>query len=212
MGVSLVPIGNHKIKFKHRRRKSIAAEILSKLNSSPILNKIELDKTLETYFGTELKNKRKKTKDLIDEWKVFALDDDDSSKGERRIKFSNKSGFYLTFGNYRIIFWQPPYRYSQWIDFEMKQQRNEWRKYFKQIVTLFGGDRVIYMADSGHPLCRYDYAFEPGITFEEIETLIKNDLGEPKKTFAEVAADYRGSYFIDFFDENKNLKKIKNRR
>ena len=75
-----------------------------------------------------------------------------------------------------------------------------WRKYMRQITTLFGGDRVIYLADNAHPLDKY-ISYDD--SFKEIENELLAEFGKPSSTFKEVTEDYQRRYFIDRFDDLK---------
>lgn len=115
-------------------------------------------------------------------------------------------GLQISFNADYIDFFDPSYRYSQWLGLQYDDGtpatyiRNEWRRYFRQITRTFGGDRVIYLADNTHPLEKYrDLADED--SFAAMEQQLRRDLGEPKATFAEVLADEYHSYFIDYFTD-----------
>ena len=105
----------------------------------------------------------------------------------------------ISFSEHKIIFSNPPYKYWQWFAMNDKYAllRDEWRKYLYYITTLFGGDRVIYLADNSHPLEEFlDYEG----SFETLEKAIQQKLGIPQTSFKAIDNDDDDtSYFIDDF-------------
>jgi hypothetical protein len=59
------------------------------------------------------------------------------------------------------------------------------------ILKHFGGDSVVYLADTGHIL--QEFMFFEG-TFEEMEKALEEKVGKPQKTFSGVMEDYDNAY------------------
>ena len=197
MGTDLWTIGNHKIKFKNKQFGELTKEIKIILDKAQFSNADFLRLAALSWANSEPKNVRQireiKTKQ---EW-TFEEESDYFNFQERKcIQFLGPFNLWLTFEEHRIIIWNPPYRYRHWFKMEDDIHRDEWRKYMFQIVTLFGGDRVIYLADNAHPLEGF---FNDEVTFKKTEKALLKRFGNPKQTFKEVAADFENSYFIDYF-------------
>lgn len=200
MGTTLVPIGNHKVKFKERSFQEIAEEITQTLNKIQFVNAeyLRLD-ALYCQTGPpkrvrtirEIKTKKEWTYRKENEY--YSLEEDGS------IDFDGPFNLTLWFTEYYINFLQPQDRYSHWVgqDYpEYEEYRNEWRKYMQQIVHAFGGDRVIYLADNAHALEEFWNMEAP---FEEIEMALKQKLGDPITSFKEMVINPNESYMIDHF-------------
>ncbi|MDX1903021.1 MAG: hypothetical protein SFU27_02585 [Thermonemataceae bacterium] len=197
MGTDLYQLGNHKIRFKERHFSELTTEIKLKLDNTVFPNAEFLRLAALRWANSEprnvrdireIKTKRHWTYQEESEYYSFAED--------KEIEFYGPFNLQLTFDERKIIFWNPPYRYWQWFEMDDDVHRDEWRKYMKHIVNLFGGDRVVYLADNAHHLEEYIY-YEG--TFEEMENALLSKYGKPKNTFKEVADDFDNSYFIDDF-------------
>lgn len=205
MGTDLYQLGNHKIKFKNRQFSELTKEIKITLDKTLFPNADFLRLAALRWANSNPKNVRDireiKTKR---EWTFRDEDEYFNFREDKNIDFYGPFDLHLTFEEHKITFWNPPYRYWDWFEMEDNVHRDEWRKYMYHVIKLFGGDRVIYLADNGHPLDEFIY--HEG-TFEEIEKALFKKFGKPKKTFEEVAADFDNSYFIDDFKTinwNKN--------
>jgi len=194
MGTDLYQLGNHKIKFKERHFSELTTEIKTKLDNTVFPNAEFLKRFALRWHSDnprmirEIKTKRHWTFREENEYYSFAED--------KEIEFDGPFGLNLTFDENKITFFDPPYRYWQWFEMDDDVHRDEWRKYMKQIVNLFGGDRVLYAADNSHHLEKYTY-YEG--TFEEMENALREKYGKSKTTFQEVADDFDNSYLIDDF-------------
>lgn len=197
MGTDLYQIGNHRIFFNNKHIEETADQIKITLDKTKFpnpeflklaalrwANSIPKD-TREIY---EIKTKKDWNFDII-------IEEDDATRESDYIEFYGPFSLNLTFYKNKITFWNPPYRYRSWYEMD-DTTRDEWRKFMYHVVKLFGGDKVIYLADNGHKLEEFTY-YES--SFEEIEKELLNKLGEPKYTFQEVADDIDNSYYIDDF-------------
>ncbi|MCZ2130383.1 MAG: hypothetical protein LC109_08960 [Bacteroidia bacterium] len=199
MGTDLVPIGNHKVKFKERNFKEIATEITDTLNKITFVNaeylRVYALYCKSNYVRTVREIKTKKEWTYREESEYYNLQEDGS------IDFYGPFDLTIWFTEHYINFLQPGDRYRHWVeidDFEYHAYRNEWRKYMYQIVHAFGGDRVIYLADNGHTLEEF-WSME--VPFEEIEIALKQKLGTPITTFLEMVKRPYESYMIDHFKD-----------
>lgn len=200
MGTGLFPTANHKIIFKNRSFQEIATEIKYKLDHCYLPNPEFLRLFSLQWYGYNWEGKNVRAIRKINNthhW--FFYDDSEYFRKNKEIEFIGPYELSLVFSENFITIDDPPYRYWQW--FRMKDEyallRNEWRKYIQYITTLFGGDRVVYLADNAHPLEEF-MGYEG--TFEELEEAMQLKLGLPQTSFKGVAdnEDYK-TYFIDDF-------------
>lgn len=131
-------------------------------------------------------------------------DYDFNSAEDKVINFSGPCDLQITFFKHTLLMMNPPYRYAQWLGLrnadgtDAVEIRNEWRKYFRQMATAFGGDRVIYFADNSHPLSEFWGGNEK---LEEIEQALKKRFREPKVSFEETLEEEQNSYLVDRFND-----------
>lgn len=201
MGTGLYPTANHNIQFKNRTPEEVATEIKEKLNSCTLPNPEFLRLFALHWYGYnwERKNVREIRKiNNTHHWNFYS--DNVSFFSEyKEIEFYGPFELNISFSEHKIIFSNPPYKYWQWFAMNDKYAllRDEWRKYLYSITTLFGGDRVIYLADNSHPLEEFlDYEG----SFETLEKAIQQKLGIPQTSFKAIDNDDDDtSYFIDDF-------------
>ncbi len=91
-----------------------------------------------------------------------------------------------------------PFRYSQWFDPKSKSLQKSWRRFFKEVLNFFGGDRVIYLRD--HELCEFD-DFRENLTFSGLEKRFQDARGESRaiEQIDDSFAIY--NYYIDKFED-----------
>lgn len=194
MGISLHPIGNHNISFKNRSFKEIVEEIKHKLDVTRFPNELFLRRFALRWHSfnprtiREIKNKKKWT--YYEENEYFNFDE------KKEIEFEGPFSLSLLFTEHHIRIYDPPYRYFLWFDLCDEKIQNEWRKYIKHIVNLFGGNRVLYAADSGCFLEYYAYYED---NFETMEKELLEKYGKPKKRIQDIQEIEEGEYFIDDF-------------
>lgn len=205
MGTDLHQLGNHKIKFKERHFSELTTEIKVKLDNTVFPNAEFLRLAALRWANSEPRNVRNireiKTKR---HWSFREEDEYYNFKEDKEIDFYGPFDLHLTFDENKITFWNPPYRYWQWFEMDDDVHRDEWRKYMQHVVKLFGGDRIVYLADNAHHLEEFIY-YEG--TFEEMENALLEKYGKSKTTFREVADDFENTYFLDDFksiDWNKS--------
>jgi hypothetical protein len=227
MGTDICQYGNHKINFENRDYNEIACEIKEKLDNLQILNEEHLRflviQRLEDYINfwnktndEEILEKIKKYKERTKwEWNYYigkggiSIEDDFCLELDCcvEINFSGFLDFELQFTYSSIYFWDPPYRYKEWFECD-KEIRDEWRKYMYQIITLFGGDRVIYLPDQGadHILDKFDQL--PVLSFEEIEKEIIKEYGKNERTIGNFRKEDSIWYYIDSFNDLEMNNKL----
>lgn len=202
MGTDLNQIGNHKIKFKDKTFIDLSNEIKQKLDSLIFPNEKYLRNFALNFANSEPRNVRK-IREIKEEknWTYLEENEFYNFAEDKEIEFFGPFDLNLVFDENKIWFYNPSIRYRDWFEpFNTENELfcNEWRKYMYKIVNLFGGNRVIYLADNAHPL--EEFLYLDG-TFSEIELALKNKFGQPKQTFKEVADDIKNSYFIDYFKD-----------
>jgi hypothetical protein len=203
MGISLISIANHQILFTGKSQDAIIAIIQAKLNNLELTDgKFLLDFALKWY-----EDRLDRLDDIYDMQYWFPVREkpeyyDFDTAEFKNIDFDGPCNLRITFDENYILFHDPPFRYKQWFCLENKdgteaiESRHEWRRYMAQVISLFDGDRVIYLPDMGHPVAKYWWGDD---NFEVIEQRLKEDLGEPATTFREVCSKIDNTYFIDRF-------------
>jgi hypothetical protein len=198
MGTDLHTLGNHNIQFQNRKYSEIAEEIRKKLDTLDLHNSPFLRHNLiweaHVYDWKESKEEILKKKDWVydDEFDLEHFDEN------KTIEFHGSLDLEIDFKENLILFWEPSFRYWTWFEPQIEQLRNEWRKFIYHILTLFGGNRVVYLPDNGHNLDEFNY-YEG--TFEEMEKALEVKFGKPQKSFSGVMDNYDNNYFIDYFDD-----------
>ena len=226
MGVDLCTYGNHKINFSGRDLTEVAEEIKEKLNSIKLAN-IDYIKVLMNYWDHSdsmapelmLKNENMGIyKELVEEewkWEYDIINDTDEKESYhyQYIRYIGLRNFELEFTKDKIYFWQPPYRFFGWFLMD-KFVRDQWRIYILQIISVFGGNRAIYLTDNMMDAEIY-LDFQDGIDspFEEIEQDLIKAFGKIEKEIDEIQEEDEIQYFIDDFSglklENEiEIKKI----
>ncbi|WBA41805.1 hypothetical protein [Hymenobacter canadensis] len=207
MGTSLYSIANHQIPFEAKSQREIIDIILPRLNTMPLKNQeFLLDFALEWNHDRpdRLASIRTSTFWLPIVEDSHHYDFNTSEDKDKSMDFEGPYDLDLSFDDSKIWIHNPPYRYRQWFCLQNSDgtdatlHRNEWRKYMRQVAYIFGGNRVIYLADNAHPLDKY---ISSDYSFEEIEQELKKEFGEPARAFSEVCANEKTTYFIDFFDD-----------
>jgi hypothetical protein len=197
MGTSLIPVGNHKIEFKDKTFETLANEIKQKLDEIKFENAAFLKETAlndwcnypDIIMEIQTKN----------QWTVYESYDFSEDKA---LDFGSPFKYELRFDAYTIQFSGCGYRYWGWLELD-HDIRNQWRKYYYQVIRAFGGDRVIYLADNSHPLEKFLYM---NIPFEEVELKLTEAFGSPQKTFEEVDSNYEISFYVDRFEDLKGTE------
>lgn len=199
MGTSLCPIGNHKIEFKDKTYEVLANEIKEKLDALKFENAAFLKETAlwensnntETIAQINEKNK----------WTFLPEDEYYNFTEDKFLTFDGPFELHLWMDAYTLMFFSPSCRYREWLEMA-DEGRIEWRKYYYQVLQALGGNKVIYLADSSHPLDSFNYLEVP---FDEVEQKLIEAFGEPKKTFEEVAQNYDKAFFVERFEDLKGM-------
>ncbi len=192
MGVDLVPVGNHKIRFKDKSFIEVANEITTVLNQATFPNAQFLKdfaRRSNKYFPEMIREVESKQ-----HWTYKIRDEYYESEGYRSIDLYGPFDLILTFEDNFIRFGNPRYRFWSWFEYDQLHQ-NEWRKYMYFIVNLFGGNRVLYAADSSNFLEKYAY-YEG--SFEEMERELLEKYGKSQKSIGDIG-DFGKDYLIDDF-------------
>jgi hypothetical protein len=107
-------------------------------------------------------------------------------------------GLMLRISNTYMEFLTPIYNRTEWYSPDNSVTVTEWRKYFRQIITLLGGSEALYITqayfDKYHPFFQ-----DMNTTFsQKIETLIKKH-GPINKPFTHYGNGKYPRYFLDDF-------------
>jgi hypothetical protein len=205
MGTDLYPIANHQIWFEGKTLDEIIAEIQLKLDNL-VLNNHAFLLDYALYWNNDNPERCLQIQNTSS-W-YHAVDDmkgyDFNSAEDKVINFSGPCDLQITFFKHTLLMMNPFYRYTQWLGLRNEdgtdaiEIRNEWRKYFRQMATTFGGNRLIYFADNSHPLSGYWGGNE---RLEEIEQALKKRFGASKVNFKETLEEEQNSYLVDRFND-----------
>jgi hypothetical protein len=205
MGTDLIPILNHQLPFEGKTLVEIIALIQPRLDAIVLDNRGFFLKHM--YAWEEASPQQRLVLAKPSPWQPILEDPlyyDFNTAAIPTIDFKGPYGLRLSFDPFAIFSFSPPYRYRQWFGLqnadgsEATAARNEWRRYLRQVAYAFGGDRVLYLADNTHPLEKYWYEEKP---VAEIERQMRQELGEPKKTFREVLENEKHNYYVDYFTD-----------
>jgi hypothetical protein len=210
METGLYKLGNHSIEFKGKSYIKLSQEIKTTLDNIVFTNAEFL--RLSALHLT--KNKKRDVKKIreINTQKEWIADDEAAFynfKSNKSIDFEGPFDLKITFYENKVTFWNPEYSYKQWFEMQDEIHRDEWRKYMFHILSLFGGNSVIYLPVKEHFI--QDFLFHKG-SFEELKAILISEHGKPKQTFNEVALGINNAYLIDDFtsinwNENECLDK-----
>jgi hypothetical protein len=131
----------------------------------------------------------------------FSLDGFLGIPDKRKVlAFIGPYGLTLRISDTYIEFLAPIYSRPDWYSPENAQSVLEWRRYFKQIITLLGGSEALYITsayfDKYHSFFR-----DMDTTFaQKIETIIKNQ-GAVNKPFTAYGNGKYPRYFLDTFTD-----------
>lgn len=191
--MDLLPFGNHKIKF-NRSFQQIANEVIDILDRTKFVN--------EEFLRLQALGIRSDDPEVIesiktrDTWR-FNPEDEKIFPERGVVELVGPFDLGLDFDRHKITFWNPTYRYWQWFEMQDEKTRNEWRKYMRQVVRLFGGDRVIYLPDGYLSLAEINME----APFPEMEKELYQKYGDPAKSFGEVAENIQNTWFLDHFSD-----------
>ena len=197
MGISLCPIGNHKIEFKDKTYEVLANEIKEKLDGIVFENAAFLK---EVALKENSHNPDSISRIMVkNQWTFFPEDEYYNFAEDKFLTFDGPFELHLWMDAYTLMFFSPSSRYWEWLEMT-DEDRFEWRKYYYKVLQALGGDRVIYLADNSHPLDSFNYLEVP---LDAVEQKLVEAFGEPKKTLEEVAKNYEKAFFVDRFEDLK---------
>lgn len=184
MGVDLHTVGNHNFTFESCFLHEVADEVLYRLNKISFSNREFLRLWRLTWKQNDPIAIREINTTIS--WKLtssyYDFNPQTKRDEKRHLSFTGIYGLRITIYDKSIYISEPHIRYMHWFDRENELFRNEWRKYFKAIVTAFGGDRVIYLPD-----CTYlDNILDHAHSFTKIEKRLKKKYGNPIVDFESI--------------------------
>jgi hypothetical protein len=195
MGISLEPVGNHSITFQNKSFEELCRKITAKLNTIQFTNEDFLMRNSSRYNSGTMK----------EGWR-YDPDEPDWVKNQKQIMVVGPYGLELDFWESHILFWNPHYRYWQWFEMwaggKYTNEINEWRKYFQQILSAFGGNRIIYFADDPYPFQEYSEALYES-SFDEVEKRLRAELGPPSTDLLRLAEG--SDEHLWYLDELKDI-------
>ena len=211
MGTDITVFANHAIDFSSNNLQHIAENIKYELNNSYFVNQAEIRPLIRSYYDWQgYDDIQSKWHEKIDNWTGndwnYVIDCDLSSFSE--ICYHGPFYLRMSFTDKHIKFHDPGYRYHTFFGLE-KKDRDEWRKYYYQYISLFGGDYALYLPDQGEVAWEFtEKIYDCNLHLEKIiEGLIKkygpNKIGINEFSFDENVFIDPPYYFIDRFDDLK---------
>jgi hypothetical protein len=178
MGLYTEIFGNHNIIFRERNIFDIANEIKDKLNKLKFSNDDFLlyyslfDEYFNDYTSSEIEEMKK-----LKFWDYYINELESDYDEYGYIEFYGYYNLKLNFSENNIDFLDPMCKFKTWFEYGKDDDYvNEWRKYYKQIVTQFGGNRVIYYPDYGIEIHSGELSELPFELFEKEYFKIINNL------------------------------------
>jgi len=209
MGMDIAVFANHKIDFSTSDKNITAKTIKVVLDNLTINNLYEIKTQIRSYYdwegyNDEIRNDWYKKIDnwAGNEWNYYMDDDWENSI---KINFHGPFNLNISFTNNIIQFYDPGYRYFTFFGMD-KKYRVEWRKYYYQVISQFGGCFALYLPDQGEVATEFTEKIWDYDT--DLDLIIKGLIekyGENKIGIDDFPVDENDSvdppyYFIDYFE------------
>ncbi len=187
MGSSLSIIGDHSVPF-NKSHLSDASAILEKLNSLELDNSEFLKEmciewhTNNIHLNSDIDSKNKGELERclgLKEWKILYIDDFDFLTDSISYELEGPYGLILELNKYYFEFSIWMGRFFQWFireDDENILWREKWRQIIYKIMSVLGGNYVLYFPDSNYDLSYYwprNFSFPQGME-TELKCSLKN--------------------------------------
>jgi hypothetical protein len=212
MGTDVAIFANHKIGFSNSDKNITANNIKTLLDNLTIKNLSEIKSSIRSYYDwqgydDEIRNE---WHEKIDNWKGNDWDYyiDDNWEDCTKINFYGPYNFIISFTNNNIQFNDPGYRYSTFFGMD-KKHRIEWRKYYYQVISLFGGDFALYLPDQGDVAAEFtEKIWDYDLDLNSVKKDLIEKYGENKFGIDDFPTDEDDFvelpyYFIDYFEDIK---------
>ncbi|MFW5793756.1 MAG: hypothetical protein ACOCWC_05680 [Bacteroidota bacterium] len=193
MSTDISIVANHSLNFTDRPFKEIAEEICNRLNNISFCNNEFLRNFYLEWNEVNSDDEQIESKP----WNYIYYDRTLEFFAEDRvIDFSGLYGFLIEVDEHTVHIKDPSYRYSQWMLLKDekgnpdKLTRNEWRKYFSQILEALGGNELIYMDSNTVQLF-----LGKRMSYRHIKNELMAIYGAAAQTLE--IAYHNGSYFVD---------------
>ena len=190
MGIDLAILGNHHLEFESKTYYGLGKEIKTILDNADFQNQAFIKEIFPDLTSSHFRRGN--------EWELYQEEKDFLLEHSHVLEFTGTFGFEFSFHRNKIIFWDTTFRYYSWFNPALKPLRNSWRKYFKALVNLFGGDRVIYLQD--HEVCEIDDG-SGSLTFSGFEKELQNRHGHSREMERDEDSFAIYNYFIDRFED-----------
>jgi hypothetical protein len=216
MGAYLRQFGNHKINFKNKSLVEVIMEIKDKLNTLKLTNEEHLRILAITgvefslindgreYIKQKLHDRIRKYKEKTDwEWNFRVRGDPPSNI---LIIFKGFLNLEIVFKKNCLYFLDPRnISFKGWF-YNHRIITNEWRRFYYQVIKLFGGDRIIYLPEnlSENEFTLSDkYAIEFFKNKKSFKTIEKNIIKEYGINYKSISIKEL-RYLIDNFKDLEN--------
>ncbi len=215
MGTDVTIFANHTIDFSNKDITLIADDIKKLLDGSIIKNRTEIQDLVSRYYGWQGYDY-----ELNDNWhkEIISWQDnawhytiDNDYDNYIQIDFYGPFHLEISFTNNHIEFNDPGYRYSTFFGID-KKDRNEWRKYYYQYISLFGGNYAIYLPDQGEVAEFTAKIWDYNINLDTIAKELIKKYGTNTTEIDDFPIDENDFvdppyYFIDYFEDIKRTEK-----
>jgi hypothetical protein len=212
MGTDVAIFANHTIDLSNSDNSITANKIKTILDNLNIKNLSEIKNEIRNYYdGPGYSDIRDEWHKKIDNWEGNDWDYyiDNNWEGYTKINFYGPYDLHLSFTNNNIQFDDPGCRYSSFFGMD-KKDRIEWRKYYFQITSLFGGDFAIYLPDQGDVATEFtEKIWDYDLDLNSVKKDLIKKYGENEYGINDFPIDENDFveppyYFIDYFNDLKS--------
>ena len=198
--VSLNFFGNHSFNFEEKDIKDLEYFAISELQKIAIPDEIISmghDALILLFPFGDLSKAFK-----IDNWYPISINDPEVRKFPKvNVVTFGPMAMRIVFTPNHIILPSSLYKAVEWYSPENKEKVQEWRSYYKTIITHFGGDHALYVKERISDNY-YDTKVKPNeYALRAFEKTLISKYGETKKSLFDYPEGKFPKYYIDYFGE-----------
>ena len=202
---------NHNIDFSNNTTENTAIIIKELLDNTIIVNRLKLQNLIRDYYNSPgYEDIRKNWQETIDNWISDKWDYyiDNNWESNIRIDFLGPFKLRINFTNNYIEFSDPGFRYYLYFGMD-KKIRDEWRKYYYQFISLFGGNYALYLPDQGEVGTEFtEKIWDHNLNLNNVINDLIKKYGNNTINIDDFPFDDKGFvdppfYYIDYFEDIK---------
>lgn len=213
MGTDIAVFANHSIDFLHEDIEIVASRIKELFDRLNLKNLAEIKEMVRGYYdGPGYSDIRDEWHDKIDnctenDWNFYI---DNDWENYVRIEFFGPFGLHVNFSHNYIELKDPGCRYLGFFSMD-KKARTEYRKYYWQIISLFGGNFALYLPDQGDVGWEFtEKIWDYDISMDTVKKGLVEKYGINTIKIDEFPVDENGFadapyYFMDTFEDIKGI-------